>query len=197
MEDEREPDLSEFEYAMRLSQASILRSRDREKLIEHVFISEILQESWFVREQPLEVLKSEVDAYGYDLVLECNGVTRHIQLKASQEGGSTRRQSVNRLLEQKVGGCVVWVLFEHDWGAGRIRLSYLYFGGRRPRDRMPSLGDELARNPRSKAPRPNARILSVSKFERIPTTSALLDRLFGRAKPVTGPYRTGPVLRAP
>ena len=80
MEDEREPDLSEFEYAMRLSQASILRSRDREKLIEHVFISEILQESWFVREQPLEVLKSEVDAYGYDLVLECNGVTRHILL---------------------------------------------------------------------------------------------------------------------
>jgi len=182
---------------MRLSQASILRSRDREKLIEHVFISEILQESWFVREQPLEVLKAEVDAYGYDLVLECNGVTRHIQLKASQLGGSTRRQSVNRLLEQKVGGCVVWVLFEHDWGAGRIRLNYLYFGGRRPRDRMPSLGDEPVRNPRSKASRPNARILSVNKFERIPTASALLDRLFGRAKPVKGLYRTGPVLRSP
>jgi hypothetical protein len=184
--EEHTADLSEFSYLGRLSQAAFLRSRDRENLVEHVFIAEVLQECWFVREQPIEVLKAEVDAYGYDLVLECSGVIRHVQLKASEFGGRTRRQSINRLLEQKVGGCVVWVLFAHDEAAGRIRLRYLYFGGRRPRDRIPSLGEVVARNPRSKNPRSNTRVLDIKQFEEIPTTAALLKRMFGRAKPITG-----------
>ncbi|MCA1706608.1 MAG: hypothetical protein LC808_26435 [Actinobacteria bacterium] len=42
-------------------------SRTVEKLMEHIFLSEILQECWFHRRQVVEVLRAEVDAAGYDL----------------------------------------------------------------------------------------------------------------------------------
>ena len=44
-----------------------LESSFREKLLEHVFVSELLQEAWLGRGQTMEVLRSEVDAAGYDL----------------------------------------------------------------------------------------------------------------------------------
>ena len=180
------PDLEPFYYYGRLSKAASFRSRDRENLIEHVFISEILQECWFVREQPIEVLRSEVDAYGYDLVLECNSVIRHVQLKATEKGGSLKKQSVNRILESKPGGCVVWILFRHLSDVGRIQLSYLYFGGKLPLDHMPTLGDMPAKNPRSKTLRNNIRLLNAKQFDVISTTSELLDRMFGGAQAVRG-----------
>lgn len=43
-------------------------SRYREKLIEHIFIAEILQECALVRGQVVEILHAEVDDGGYDLV---------------------------------------------------------------------------------------------------------------------------------
>jgi len=186
MVEDNKLDLDIFYKYMRLSQASSYRSRDRENLIEHVFISEILQECWFVREQPIEILRAEVDAYGYDLVLECNGLIKHVQLKATQNARPTRKQTINRFLENKVGGCVVWILIDRQHNEGRVQLNYLYFGGRRPRDRMPPLGDTPALNPRSKAPRKNSRLLDAKQFDAIPTTAALLDRMFGRAKAVRG-----------
>lgn len=73
----------------RLREASFLHSSSREALIEHVFIAEVLQEAWFAREQLVEVLRSEVDAAGYDVVFECGPITRHVQLKASDAGGKT------------------------------------------------------------------------------------------------------------
>ena len=61
-------------------------SSSREKMLEHVFVSELLQEAWFRYGRTLEVLRSEVDSAGYDLVLEFNGVIRHVQLKSSRRG---------------------------------------------------------------------------------------------------------------
>jgi hypothetical protein len=186
MTEERTADLGAFDKDMRLNQASSHRSRDRENLVEHVFISEILQECWFVREQPIEILRSEVDAYGYDLVIECNSILRHVQLKATDSWTQPRKQTVNRFLEKKAGGCVVWVVVRRELDAGRITLSYRYFGGKRPRDRMPSLGETPAINPRSKTLRSNMRLLDFRQFDPIPTTPALLDRMFGKAKPLSG-----------
>jgi len=186
MDDTYNPLLEDFYYPMRLSHASSHRSRDRENLIEHVFIAEVLQECWFVREQPIEILRSEVDAFGYDLVLECNGLIRHVQIKATGSGQSTRKQTINRYLEEKVGGCVVWIVFNHRADESRVRLNYLYFGGRRPRDRMPTLGETPALNPRSKTPRKNSRVLDVRQFDAVANTGDLLDRMFGRARLVKG-----------
>lgn len=61
-----------------------------EKLMEHVFLGELLQECWFHRKKVVEVLRAEVDAAGYDVILEVDGTIRHVQLKASRRGGSTR-----------------------------------------------------------------------------------------------------------
>lgn len=95
----------------RLREASFLHSSSREALIEHVFVAEVLQEAWFTREQCIDVLRSEVDAAGYDVVFECGGIVRHIQLKASASGGKTSRQTINRRLSEKPSGCVVWVIY--------------------------------------------------------------------------------------
>jgi hypothetical protein len=60
-----------------------LQSSLREKLLEHVFIGELLRCLWRLGRRDIEVLRAEIDASGYDLVLECNGVLRYVQFKSS------------------------------------------------------------------------------------------------------------------
>ena len=84
----------------------------REKLIEHLFIGELLKISWKNGDCQLEVAKPEVDNSGYDVVVEANGVIRHVQLKASYIGGKTSRQKVHTKLADKPSGCVVWIYFK-------------------------------------------------------------------------------------
>src|SRR5690348_15547353 len=83
-------------------------SRTVEKLIEHVFLSEVLQECFFRHRRVVEVLRAEVDAGGYDLILELDGAIRHVQLKASRKGGATKKQTINRKLQERQDGCIVW-----------------------------------------------------------------------------------------
>lgn len=64
----------------------------REKLIEHLFIGELLKLSWLKHDCGLEVAKPEVDNSGYDVLVECYGIVRHIQLKTSHFGSSTSQQ---------------------------------------------------------------------------------------------------------
>ena len=152
----------------------------RESLVEHMFLAEILQEAWFVREQQVEVLKAEVDAFGYDLVVECNGILRHVQLKASEDIGRTSRQTINTTLESKKGACIVWIVLKRISETNRLEMTYLFFGGANPYSPMPSLGEVVGVNPRSKTERPNTRVLRKNQFERISTTSELLNRMFGK-----------------
>jgi len=51
----------------------------REKLIEHLFIGELLKLSWQKGDCQLEVSKPEFDNSGYDVVAESNGIIRHIR----------------------------------------------------------------------------------------------------------------------
>src|SRR5688572_28188066 len=99
-----------------------LRSSFYERLVEHVFISELLQEAWFRCGASVEVLRSEVDNSGYDVVLECNGVTRHVQLKTSESASRTRNQKVNVGLASKPSGCVVWIVRTEDPASCRMSL---------------------------------------------------------------------------
>lgn len=55
-----------------------------EQLVEHVFISEVLQEVWYGFGKTIEVLRSEVDTSGYNVIFECDGILRHVQLKTSK-----------------------------------------------------------------------------------------------------------------
>ena len=161
----------------------------REKLLEHVFVSELLQEAWLNRYQTVEVLRSEVDASGYDLVLECNGVVRHVQLKSSRAGAKTSRQNVNVKLAKKPCGCVVWLIFAEGVTPGRVELSYLFFGGH-PGE--PLCSDEKLRafKPAThtkgdatgyKAERPSICVIPKREFIKIEGITDLMGKLFGLA----------------
>lgn len=157
-----------------LKRAGYEDSRTVEKLIEHIFLSEVLQECWFNRREIVEVLRSEVDAAGYDLVLENGEAVRHIQLKASRQGGQTSKQTINAKLPQRLGGCVVWISYAVDESDGRARLKYRWWDSTR---QTPPL--TIGQDPRTKRDRPNTFVLKKSDFELIESTSTLVDRLFG------------------
>ncbi|OYU41955.1 MAG: hypothetical protein CFE44_26805, partial [Burkholderiales bacterium PBB4] len=108
----------------------------RERLIEHLFLGELLKISWLEDACSLEIAKPEVDISGYDVIAEARGVLRHIQMKTSVVGGSTANQNVHVKLADKPSGCVIWIYFEPQ----SLQLGpYLYFGGASPGAPMPSL----------------------------------------------------------
>ena len=67
----------------------------REKLIEHLFVGELLKRSWLDGDCSLEMSLPEVDRSGFDLLAECNRFVRQIQLKGSNKGSKTARQKVH------------------------------------------------------------------------------------------------------
>jgi hypothetical protein len=148
-------------------------SRTVEKLMEHIFLSEVLQECWFRRREIVEVLRAEVDAAGYDLVLEVAGRIRHVQLKASRQGGKTSRQTINTRLVDRYGGCVVWIAYEVDEDNGRAKLKYRWWDGK-----TRELPKTVGRNPRTGKERPNTVVLKKSDFELLDDIATLVDVLF-------------------
>jgi len=87
-------------------------SSAREKVLEHLFVGELLRCLWQRGIRDMEVLRAEVDMGGYDLVLEANGVLRYVQLKSSYRASKTARVPVNINLARKPGGCVIWIRFD-------------------------------------------------------------------------------------
>lgn len=158
-----------------------LRSSHRAVLIELLFVAEVLRYLW--GKKIVEVLKPLVDEAGYDVALECNGVLRHIQLKASRIDKKTpRRQTLNLQLASKPNGCVVWVLIDDNFDPKKFR--YLWFG-RAPGQGFPpteSLG--VARTTRANAQgikleRREIRVLPRTAFQEITTLGELVQLLFG------------------
>jgi hypothetical protein len=166
------------------SDSVYMKSAFYEQLVEHVFVSEVLQETWYYFGETVEVLRSEVDASGYDLVFECNDVMRHVQLKTSKEDAKTSSQKVNVALATKPGGCVVWLVRHEDDVTCRMRLSYLVFAGEAGQP-LPTLGDfKVARHSKAnadgvKSQRPSIRVVPKSRFMHVATTRELVARLFG------------------
>jgi hypothetical protein len=160
-----------------LRRAGYEESRTVEKLMEHLFLAEVLQECWFRRRQVVEVLHAEVDAAGYDIVLEAGGQTRHVQLKASHQRARTAKQTISTKLPEREGGCVVWVSYSVDEVDGRAKLSYRW---RDSQER--NLPSTPGRNPRTGRVRPKTAVLKRSDFETIQDTATLVHRLFGPAQ---------------
>src|ERR1700745_1225164 len=111
----------------------------REQALGHRFLAELLSLMWRDGRRDIEVLKREVDRAGYDIVLEANGIIRHVQLKSSFIGSKVRDVSVNTKLLAKPGGCVTWLEFDPDTLAIR---KYLWFGGS-PGSALPGLGSKI------------------------------------------------------
>ena len=154
----------------------------REKLIEHLFVGEILKMAWQAGDCALDVAKPEVDNRGYDLVLERYGVVRHVQLKASRQGGATRFQKVHVALAAKPSGCVVWIEFDEQ----SLELGPFHFLGAAPGMPLPRIADlRVAKHAKGdstglKKERPEIRAVSRSKFATVETLDELVALLFGR-----------------
>jgi hypothetical protein len=161
-----------------------LKSTFYEQLVEHVFISEILQEIWYSFGRTAEVLRSEVDASGYDIVIECNGFLRHIQLKTSKSDAKAGGQKVNVALATKPSGCVIWMFRQENHDTRRMSLSYRFFGGE-PGEKLPSLAKyKVAKHTKGNAegrknPRQNIKVVPRGRFGPFLTTRELVERLFG------------------
>jgi hypothetical protein len=159
-----------------------LNSSHREKVVEHVFLGELLRHLWVRRIAGVQVLKPEVDAAGYDLVLALGKVIRHVQLKTSMHDATTRSQPIHASLGEVPSGCVVWIRLNED-----LRFNHFRWFGGEPGQQLP----DLTRFKRAKHTRANAQgVKSVrvqtwavpeSKFERVADLEGLVGRLFGSA----------------
>jgi hypothetical protein len=82
----------------------------RERIVEHLFIGDSLRRLWHLGVMDVEVLRSEFDAGGYDLVMSRRKVTRHIQFKSVMVDGKAARTSISMKLMEKPSGCVIWIV---------------------------------------------------------------------------------------
>lgn len=153
----------------------------REMVLEHLFVGEVMRYCWHNQLPRIEMLKSQVDNSGYDIVLESNAIMRHIQLKASHIGAATPGVGINVALAKKPSGCVIWIFFESH----TLELKhFLWFGGAPGQP----LGDvthfKTKRHSKAnaegfKAERPNIKVLPKAAFQRLESIDAVTSMLFG------------------
>src|SRR4051794_4856968 len=96
----------------------------RERIVEHVFVGEMLRRLWQLGSTDVEVLRSEFDPGGSDLVVASKKIVRHIQFKSSLATSSTTEQSISLKLSEKTSGCVIWVIVHADLSFSH----FLWFG---------------------------------------------------------------------
>lgn len=163
----------------------------REMLLEHIFVGEVLRFLW-IRRVHAEVLKPQTDDAGYDLVIDCNGTVRHIQLKASHNLATTAKINVHLRLAQKPSGCVMWLRFDE----ATLQLGPFLWFGAAPGEPLPSLdGLKVAKHAKAnsagkKTERPHLRQVPVARFTRLDSMEAVVEKLFGLAP---GDMRVGSI----
>jgi hypothetical protein len=160
--------------------AHYAESSAREKLVEHVFLGELLRGLWRRNVRDLEVLRPEVDSGGYDLALEFRGLTRHVQLKSSHRKAKRAAITANVKLLNRPSACILWIYFDPDT---MVLGPYLWFGGA-PKERIPAFGEKLARHTkhnanREKSVKPGHRVIAKSSFTRLDTMDEVILRLIG------------------
>ncbi|MEF9896942.1 MAG: hypothetical protein RR736_05625 [Pseudomonas sp.] len=160
-----------------------LHSSYREKLIEHLLVGELLKFSWKTKDFSLEISKPEVDRSGYDIIAEANGITRHIQLKATFIGSATSTHKIHISLAKKPSGCVVLVYFNNE----TLDLGPFYYFGASPGQPLPDIENlKTAKHTKGNATglkldRPNIRVLNKGSFVKFDTINHLYSQLFGNA----------------
>jgi hypothetical protein len=152
----------------------------RERIVEHLFVGQILRVLWRRRIVDVEVLHSEFDAYGYDLVMSHRDIVRHIQLKTSVEDGRADETKASLSLLEKPSGCIIWIIVTPDL---KLR-SYLWFGGS-PGEPMPDIREnKVAKHSKgdahgTKSERANYRVIRRTRFKNLGTLDDVLFQLFG------------------
>jgi hypothetical protein len=152
----------------------------REQALGHLFLGQLLAFMWRNGARDIEVLKSEVDRGGYDVVLESNGVIRHIQLKSSFRGSKVREVDVSTKLLRKPGGCILWLEFDPE----SLAIERFYWFGGKAGTALPDLGLRVSRHSKgnsegAKNERPIHRVLTRGRFEPLANISEVAEKLFG------------------
>ena len=157
-----------------------VRSSAREAVLEHIFIGEVLKRLWR-DDVHVEFMKPQVDDSGYDLVLEANGFTRHIQLKGTARGSKVADWSIHIALGTKPSGCVLVMQFDQE----TLDLGPFLFYGGEPGAMLPSIDEfKVARHTKGnsrgeKTLRPQIRKLPRSRFQSMSTIEDVIFALFG------------------
>lgn len=165
----------------KLNSEHFLNSSLREKVLEHVFIGDLLRSCWRRGIFDVEIARPEVDNSGTDLLIVRGSTVRHVQLKSSFVGARTANQKVHLALCLKPSGCVVWTLFEKD----SLSIDGFLWYGAAPGKRLPDLtAFPTARHTKAnsqgeKAERPNLRVVKKGAFETVESMDDLIKRLVG------------------
>jgi hypothetical protein len=160
--------------------SQFLHSSLREKVLEHLFVGDLLRCLWRLGRRDIELLRAEVDYAGYDLVLECNGCVRHIQLKSSHRNSAAKTINAHMALTKKPSACIIWIRFDPS----TLELGPFLWFGAEPGHPVSQLGDRLARHTRAdrsgtKGFRPNLRVIKKSSFQELSTIDKVARALFG------------------
>lgn len=160
------------------NEAHHIYSSLREKVVEHIFVGEVLRALWRRGIYNLEIMRSEFDAHGYDLVMVRGNIIRHIQFKTSVQP-KPKTLSLATALEAKPSGCVIWIQVNHALDI----VSFRWFGGT-PGEPIPSLGDKrskrIGRDATGERPMREAhRSVSGSAFKKLDSIDQVLECLFG------------------
>ena len=151
----------------------------REQIVEHVFVGDVLRLLWRRGITDLEVLRSEFDSHGYDLVIARGRTVRHLQLKT----GTSRTPSdvsVSLALGTKPSGCVLWIHVNDS-----LDMGPFFWFGQGPGQPLPPI--ETLKIPKRathnksgvRPERPNHRLVPSNRFTRVDTLDEVLDKLFG------------------
>ncbi len=153
----------------------------REMVLEHLFVGEVMRYCWENHLPPIEMLKSQVDNSGYDIVLESNSITRHIQLKSSHVDAATAGVGIHVRLATKPSGCVIWMFFRPD----TLEFSHFLWFGQPPGQPLESLQHFKTRRHTKanaqgiKTERPNIKVLPKAAFTRLESIEDVVTALFG------------------
>jgi hypothetical protein len=166
--------------AAAVKDSHFIQSTLRERIVEHVFVGEALRQLWQMGARDVEVLRSEFDAGGYDLVMTYRKIVRHIQFKTVLENGKATRVSVAVKLMEKPSGCVIWIVVSENLDL----ISFRWFGDA-PGRPLPDITEfKVAKQARGNAEgikleKPGHRIVPLSQFKPLPKIDDVLQRLFG------------------
>jgi hypothetical protein len=149
----------------------------RERIVEHVFVGDVLRTLWRRGVTDVEILRSEFDAHGYDVVMSRGSVVRHIQFKTQKD----RAIKVSLALGEKPSGCVIWIgIDEH------LNLKHFRWFGGLPGQPLPEIKDfkVAQRETRNKAgerpDRRNHRMVPKRAFQVLETIDDVIEHLFGK-----------------
>lgn len=156
-----------------------LHSTLRERIVEHVFVGEALRALWRRGVTDVEVLRSEFDAHGYDLVMGRGQIVRHIQFKTGVRQ-KPAPVSVSRALAAKPSGCVIWISVSLE-----LDLGPFWWFGAAPGEPLPDLSSfaspkRIGRRESGERPlRVNHSKVPASYFHRVDSIDEILELMFG------------------